>query len=90
MAKLPKDVHKEILEDICINLLNCTDCGKNCNPRWRLSCNAGLIVMSETTFQIEPYSDKTNKQLMDIAKNHNYKAEIIHNNEDIYLEFSKI
>lgn len=90
MAKLPKDVHKEIFKDICLNLLNCAEYGKICNPHWQLSCHAGLIVVSENTFQIEPYSEKMNEQLMNIAENHKYKAEIIHDNEDIYLEFSKI
>lgn len=84
-------IHNKLLEDICLNLLNCADCHytKNCNPAHKLRANAGLIITGDTAFYIEPYSEKINASLIKLAKEHGYNAGVIKDHDNEYIEFVK-
>ena len=89
-----KEVHKEIIADICLLINNCADChndetGKtDCFP---LRC---VELHDETvdSFCIEPYTDKnTNRKLCDIASQHGYEADLItEGNEVSAIKFWKL
>lgn len=79
---------KRILEDICVTLRNCANC-KECDPEHELKCYAGLDIITPEVFHIEPYDDKTNQQLIKIAHQHNYGANIVTDYDEEYIDFYK-
>lgn len=74
-----KEAHKEIIVDICHVINNCANCYDdgamkiNCNP---LQC-VHLYDVSADSFYMDPYEDKTNKELIGIAEQHGYNADIV-------------
>ena len=88
-----KEVHKEIIEAICIETNNCADCyNEKCR---RAECNpcsrANLFKVTENSFYIEPYSDsKTNRKLIDIATKYGYEAGLIMEGTEVaWIKFWK-
>ena len=74
-----KEAHKEIIIDICLLINNCAGCyddvkrKTDCNP---LSC-VELHKVTADSFNMDPYDSKTNRELIDIAVQHGYKAGFI-------------
>lgn len=73
--------HQGILMDICIELKNCADChndeaGKiDCCPAQRLSQELHNVISD--SFATEPFDERTNEKLTEIAKKHGYVMETI-------------
>lgn len=86
-----KETHKEIILDICMTVNNCADCHNDetrqieCNP---LNC-VELHKVSKNQFYMESYDSKTNKQLIEIAEDHGYKAGFIIKDSKTVLKFWK-
>lgn len=86
-----KEAHKEIIKDICIEINNCANCINDearkieCYP---LHC-VKLHKVTANSFYMEPYSSKTNRELIDIALQHGYKAGFIMNGNEIWIKFWK-
>lgn len=87
-----KELHKDIIFDICMNVNNCANCYNDetrktdCYP---LQC-VETYEVSEKSFCIEPYGERINKLLVNIAGQYGYKAEFIMEEKEITLiKFSK-
>lgn len=71
--------HKEIIYEICMNINNCANCYNEetrqteCTP---FHC-VQLYDVSRDSFCMEPYGEKTNRLLDDIAKQYGYKVDFI-------------
>ena len=87
------DIHEDILLDICLNLCNCADCYDeyyhtcNCHAKRKLD----ISHVTETSFCIEPYEEKTNLRLKKVAAINGYNMKEVKDpigNE--YLKFSKV
>lgn len=82
-----KEIHQEIIFDICMNINNCANCHNeetrqiDCYP---LQC-VKMYEVSEKTFCIEPYDERTNKLLVNIADQYGYKYEFIMKGKEIAL-----
>lgn len=82
-----KELHKDIIFDICMNINNCANCYNeetrqtDCYP---LQC-VETYDLSENSFCIEPYGEKTNKLLYNIADQYGYKFEFIMDGKEIAL-----
>lgn len=87
-----RDVHKDILLDICMNVKNCADCYNEQTHQCECDCfnRIKIFKSTEKQFYIEPYSSKTNLLLRDIAENHGYNSGIIEDSGEMWLKFWKI
>lgn len=81
--------HDELLVELCINLRNCGGCGGSCCPMSELECYAGLKVVDEKHLYLETYNEQTNARLISIAESFGYKAGVIKDGDDLYIEFVK-
>lgn len=87
-----KEVHKDIITDICMNINNCADCHNeetrktDCDPLRSVE----LHKVSANSFYMEPYGSKTNRLLLDIAERYGYKTGFIMKNGEIaWIKFWK-
>lgn len=82
-----KELHKNIIFDICMNVNNCSNCYND--ETWKIDCYplqcVGTYEVSEKSFCIEPYAERTNKLLVNIADQYGYKAEFIMEEKEIKL-----
>lgn len=82
-----KELHKDIILDICMNVNNCANCHNDetrqidCYP---LQC-VEMYEVSEKSFCIEPYCERTNKLLFNIADRYGYKSKFIMEGKEIAL-----
>lgn len=80
-----KMTHKKIITEICLLINNCADCYNEevkktvCCP---LNC-VELFKVTEKSFYIEPYDNKTNIKLIDIAEQYGYKLGFIMEENEI-------
>ena len=84
IEKQKKNLHKDILSDICLLLHNCAEC-RECNPSEILYREVQKATQS--CFYIEPYDSKTNIKLLDIAKKHNYHAGFVNWKDGMMIKF---
>lgn len=87
-----KEAHKKIIFDICIIINNCANCYNEgirqteCNP----FCCVETYELSEKSFCIDSYNEKTNRLLTDTAKQHGYKVNfIMEENEIVGIKFCR-
>lgn len=81
-----KEAHKEIIFDICMVVNNCACCYNDetrqteCYP---LDC-VNLLHVTENSFYMELYDNsKINRELIEIAEDHGYKAGFVMNEETV-------
>lgn len=84
MSVEEKEPHKNVLSDICLLLHNCGDC-KECNPLEVLY--ADILEITQNCFYLELYDSKTNMELLDIAKKHNYNAGFVDCKDGMMIKF---
>lgn len=84
--------HREIITDICMTINNCANCHNDetrqtdCFP---LNC-VELYKVTANSFYMETFDNsKTNRELLDIAERHGYKAGLVKEGKDILIKFWK-
>lgn len=86
-----KEAHKKIIFDICMTINNCAECHNNetrrteCCPLSRVE----LHKLSANSFYMIPYDSKTNRELIEIAEQHGYKAGFIIEDGETVMKFWK-
>jgi hypothetical protein len=87
-----KEAHKEIIKEICMIVNNCADCHDEktrqteCVPDQRVD----LYKVTETSFYIDAYDSKTNRKLLDMGNEYEYKTGIVIEDDDTsYIKFWK-
>lgn len=87
-----RDIHKDILLDICMNINNCADCWNEETHQCDCDCFSRVKIFKSTEkqFYMEPYSSKTNILLREIAENHGYDFGIVEDSDGMWLKFWKI
>lgn len=87
------EIHKNILEDICLKLKNCADCynedtGKvECCPMCHLY--AELHEVTADTLFLEPYNSKTHTEFAEIASKHGYEMTIVGEKGEELIKFHR-
>lgn len=80
-----RELHADIIADICININNCASCYSDiykrveCNP---INC-MNVFQITKNSFCIELYEGDVCRRLLDIAENHGYKMGIVCNKDFI-------
>ena len=92
--KQRKNLHKDILQALCMEIKNCADChnddtGKtDCNPECRLYQE--LHKVTANGFYIEPINPKINRKMFEIASQFGYKCGfVMEGNQVSYIKFYK-
>lgn len=87
-----KEAHKDIIFDICMIVNNCAECHNDetrqteCYPLNRVE----LHKVSANSFYMVPYDNsKTNRELIEIAEQHGYKAGFIIEDGKTVIKFWK-
>lgn len=87
-----KEVHKEIIFDICMEINNCADC-HNDETRQTECCPLNRVELhkvSANSFYMIPYDNsETNRKLIEIAKEHGYKAGFVIEDGETVMKFWK-
>lgn len=87
------EIHKNILEDICLKLKNCADCYNEetekteCCPMCHLY--AELHDVTADTFFLEPYNSKTHTEFAEIASKHGYEMTIVGEKGEELIKFHR-
>lgn len=87
-----KEAHKEIVLDICMAINNCACCHNDetrrteCHP---LNC-VEFYKVTANSFCMVPYDNsKINRELIEIATDHGYKAGFIMDDDGTVIKFWK-
>lgn len=87
-----KEAHKKIIFDICMTINNCAECHNDetrqteCYPLNRVD----LHKVSVNSFYMVPYDNsKINRELIEIAGRHGYKAGFIIEDGETIVKFWK-
>ena len=92
IEKQRKELHKEVLYEICLIINNCANCY---NEELRITeCNCincvDIFKVNANSFYIEPYDDMTNGKLIDIGKECGYNVGFVLGGEyDGMIKFYK-
>ena len=87
-----KEMHKDIIEAICIEINNCADCINDecrrteCFPLSRVE----LFKVTANSFYIETYDNsRINRKLLELAEEYDYNAGLIEENGIVSIKYWK-
>ena len=91
IEKQRKELHKEVLYDICLIINNCANCYNEETRETECNCLACVDVykVNANSFCMEIYDNKTNRKLIDIGEKHNYNVGFVEDKDDVWITFYK-
>lgn len=85
------NLHKEVLQNLCVEIHNCADCYQEekrrveCEPLHELLSE--VFQVTENSFYLEPYGSQTNRRLVVAAAECGYQCGLVKNGAETWLKF---